>query len=227
MKSTFAVGDHARMFTSGIEQAFGTARGLGHLRDRCGIVVEAVGDTITLDMGDYGLVKCSAKNAYQTMPAGGFEDMPDYLPWEDETTNPPAAAPVGVPTVKEELNRKLGNTLDWAIGKHKQGVISDEALSVAADALFMATSGLANDDLMAVVTAIGSYLPNNKAAVQKRVFTKAGSTIVASWVPGDSGVTCWVDGNSRKVECDSPAAAANVFKAINGRFETRGYAEVK
>src|SRR5690606_7051706 len=107
MIQTFAVGDHARMFTSGLCEAFGTARGLSHLLSQCGIVTEVAQDAIVLDMGEYGLARCSKKNAYQTMPAGGFEDMPDYLPWEDETTGSSIAAPPALPTVKEELDRKL------------------------------------------------------------------------------------------------------------------------
>lgn len=226
MIQTFAVGDHARMFTSGLCEAFGTARGLSHLLSQCGIVTEVAQDAIVLDMGEYGLVRCSKKNAYQTMPAGGFEDMPDFLPpWEDEPTT--ATAPAGIPTVKEELDRKLGDTLDWLLGKHKQGGISDEALSCATDALFMATSGLANEELTTVMTAVGSYLPSNKPAYQTRVFRNGAKLLIARWRPGESEVRFLTELADRKTSYDSPQDALNAFKNLHVKFGERGYVEEK
>lgn len=229
MKQTFAIGDHARMLSTGLREAFGTTRGLLPLLDQCGIVQEVAHDAIVLDMGDYGLVKCSAKNAYQTMPAGGFEDMPDFLPWEDETTGSSLAPkePSSIPTVKQELDRKVGDTLDWMMRRHKDGSISDEALSVASDGLFMAVSGLADDELMTVMTAIGSYLPSTKAAPQHRVFTKSGDMLVVRWRPGECQVHYIAGASTRKTEHDSPALAHSAFKNIHTKLAQRGYKEEK
>lgn len=217
MIQTFSIGDHARMFTPGLKEAFGTAKGLGHLLSQCGIVTAVSADQITLDMGEYGLVKCSAKNAYQTMPAQGFEDIPDFM---TEQTN-------HIPTLREELNRKLGDTLDWLIRRHKAGAISDEACAIASDALFMSVSGLARDDLMTVVTAIGSYLPSSKPAAQVRVFKKSDSakTLAVCWTPDQCELVIHVDGAEKRKSFETPALAKQAFAQVGELLGKGGYVE--
>lgn len=217
MIQTFAIGDHARMFTPGLKEAFGTTNGLSHLLYQCGIVVAIDKDRITLDMGEYGEVTCSAKNAYQTMPAQGFEDIPDFM---SEQNN-------AIPTLKEELDRKVSDTLDWLLRRHKAGAISNEACSVASDALFMAVSGLTNDDLVTVITAIGSYLPSNKPNMQARIFKKAeqGKTLAVCWTPDQCEFVIHADGTQKRKAFDTPEQAKQAFDRVGEMLSKGGYQE--
>lgn len=52
---------------------------------------------------------------------------------------PDSGAP---PELKDELNRKVMDTMSWLITRVGNGYISEQQFSTAVDALFMAVSGL-------------------------------------------------------------------------------------
>lgn len=221
MKSSiYLVGDHARILASGLREVFGTHKGLSRFLTTDGIVthVDRIQKRLTVCVEDEDLT-VSFENAMRTMPVTGFPDIPDL----DQVTQA-----VALPSIKEELDRKTGDTLDWLIQRHKTGQISNEAMSVASDALFMAVSGLTHDQLVEVITSIGSYLPTSKPAKQARIFTGAGGSMTVTWTPGEDCVWFYApDGRKTCKQCEDPAAARVLLSRTHEALEKRGYTEEK
>ena len=57
------------------------------------------------------------------------------------------------PTIKEELNRKTIETLEYLIQRRQLGHISESQISTGLDVLFMNVSGLVDDDFVNLITA--------------------------------------------------------------------------
>lgn len=60
-----------------------------------------------------------------------------------------------VPSLQEELNRKVLNSLSGLVDGYAKGKLTKEHLSVGADVLFEAVSGLVERDFIKMITEIG------------------------------------------------------------------------
>ena len=63
-----------------------------------------------------------------------------------------------LPTVEEELDRKAIETLEYLVGKHRSGAITDSQYRVALDTLFMTVSGIIGADFINLITAAGDEI---------------------------------------------------------------------
>lgn len=77
-----------------------------------------------------------------------------------------------IPTVRDELNRKSIDAVEYLVKKHVGGEISDEAYSVALDTLFIAVSGIVREDFIDLITAAGDEV---KKPEQKKTANTEGS----------------------------------------------------
>lgn len=155
-------------------------------------------------------------------------DLPeDGLSDSDLTAILDSIAPSNAPTVKDELERKTGDALDWLISRYKQGQMSAEACSAAADAIFMAVSGLVGGQLMEVVTAMGSWLPSNKKEKLARIFSKDGRLLMVTWKTGETHLTFFnPDGAISKRDNESVGQACAMFAMLEKVLGKAGYVEV-
>lgn len=58
-----------------------------------------------------------------------------------------------MPTIKEELDRKTLDTLEYLITKREAKEITREQISTGLDVLFMNVSGLVSEDFIELITA--------------------------------------------------------------------------
>ena len=65
-------------------------------------------------------------------------------------------------TVKEELDRKTIETLEYLILKREAGEISQDQISTGLDVLFMNVSGLVSEDFVHLITAADIEYCQNK-----------------------------------------------------------------
>lgn len=89
------------------------------------------------------------------------------------------------PTLREELDRKTFETLNWLITGQAKGILTDDQLSMGVDTLFMAVSGLVDEDFIRIITEAQGSAETTKGGV-KRVFRhkESDTTVVFVWLPG-------------------------------------------
>ena len=104
--------------------------------------------------------------------------------------------------------------------------------SASLDALFMAVSGLVDNDFINIITEAQNVAGGDKSVV-KRHFVLPDRDIIQtiSWIPGTSTLTTcqreggYATGGAVK-EFDSVAKAAKAFRVIGEGFEKKGWVEL-
>jgi hypothetical protein len=93
-----------------------------------------------------------------------------------------------LPTLQEEVDRKVADTLLWLITGIEQGRLSKEQYQTGLDVLFMAVSGLTDNDFIGFITKAGEKCKDVKAVVH-HVFTNELQIYTIDWVVGSDKVT--------------------------------------
>jgi hypothetical protein len=98
-----------------------------------------------------------------------------------------------LPTLREELDRKVYETLEWLIVGHEKGRLTKEQVSMGMDVLFMAVSGLVDGDFIHIITEAQNEFQTNKSVVKRHFHApEANATMTFSWVVGESNVVVTV-----------------------------------
>lgn len=141
------------------------------------------------------------------------------------------AAPA-LPTLKDELDRKVFETIEYLVGAVHKGRMTKAQVSASLDTLFMAISGLVDNDFINIITEAQGVVGNDKSVV-KRHFALPGRDITQtiSWIPGTEKLTtCQCEGGyatgGAVKEFDSVAKAAQAFYRIGEGFEKKGWIEL-
>jgi len=135
-----------------------------------------------------------------------------------------------IPTLREELERKVWETISWLITGVTQGRLTEEQFSTGLDALFMSVSGLVDEGFIHVVTDAQTECAGVKPEV-RRHFAMDDHTITLSWVVGEDRVVVskkqggFAVGGSIK-ECDDAAAAKAWLTDFATKLELKGYMEL-
>lgn len=137
-----------------------------------------------------------------------------------------------LPTLKDELDRKTFETIEYLVGAVHKGRMTKAQVSASLDALFMAVSGLVDNDFIDIITAAQDVAGSDKSVV-KRHFVLPGRDIIQtiSWIPGTEKLTtCQREGGMATggavKEFDSVAKAAQAFYRIGESFEKKGWVEL-
>lgn len=96
-----------------------------------------------------------------------------------------------VPTLRAELDRKVSNTLDWLFGSYHRGKLDQCQFSTGIDTLFMAVSGIADQDFINIVTGAQEELSAEEVRpTVKRIFhhSEKAETISITWLVGDCAI---------------------------------------
>lgn len=135
-----------------------------------------------------------------------------------------------VPTLREELDRKVWETISWLITGVTQGRLTEEQFSTGLDALFMAVSGLVDEEFIHTVTDAQTECAGVRPEV-RRHFAMHDHTVTLSWVVGEDRVAIlkkrggFPIGGSDK-ECDDAAAAKAWLADFATKLELKGYMEL-
>lgn len=127
-----------------------------------------------------------------------------------------------IPTLREELDRKVLETFSWLVSGNDNGLVSDEELSFGMDVLFKAAWGLMDKDFTQMFECAQESLKSkNKRIMSQAVFRRneyAGAVVVVKWEP----TSCIVEMTRMglegvapiKKELDSPKLAKAYFEGI-------------
>jgi hypothetical protein len=126
------------------------------------------------------------------------------------------------PSIADELNRKVFETMDWFARKNAAGEVADSAVRIAATALWMATAGLVPESTAELVSEGTRHGGKTRVPVIKVFKDMNGRVHIAIWKPGDKTVRYMVDGTEKLVTKDSAAEARaflNKMCAAAAKFE--------
>lgn len=134
-----------------------------------------------------------------------------------------------VPTLREELDRKVFGTLEYLINGEAKGRLTAEQASFGLDVLFMAVSGLVDNDFINIITEAQS---NKSAPSVKLTFRdpNADETTTFVWVVGSDKITTikrqrgFATGGGSKT-FDSAADAVATLRKIGPNLKKKGWTE--
>lgn len=135
-----------------------------------------------------------------------------------------------VPSLDDEINRKAFNTIEWLFAAQQCGDIDSRQFNTGVDALFMATSGLVDDEMLTLINSAGE-LSDTSAPLTKRHFYKAGSLISLRFDQGEdsySVTTRLPNGEStekRVLELDGNKAREKIAR-LGILIVMKGYVEI-
>lgn len=135
-----------------------------------------------------------------------------------------------VPDLREELNRKSLDTCEWLLKSLQAAKITKEQFSVGIDALFMATSGLTDDDIIEMITNADALVKDLRNVV-KAHFCKNSHifTMILPVGECDLHIQKREDGNIYSEETktfSSPAAALDALEKMSARCRMMGFSEL-
>lgn len=143
-----------------------------------------------------------------------------------------AAVQADVPTLREELDRKVFETLDWIIGGLQNGKLTKDQASFGLDTLHKATCGLVDDEFIEIMTAADELVKGAKSVVKMHFHAPAGDEIQTFvWTPGTERVTvckrvCGMPVSGSVKDFDSQKAAAEFMGRLSGGMEKKGWIEL-
>jgi hypothetical protein len=140
------------------------------------------------------------------------------------------------PTLKEELDRKTLDALEWLDGAHERGEIDDHALGAGAHAIFTAVMGLVDKDISEIVTQLSAKAPRKPPVLQKifanskglvvKVVMRARSERVTLMKGSMKGLTADKDWRSQNKTFDDHMDAREWFKELDKKLQANGYVRI-
>jgi hypothetical protein len=132
------------------------------------------------------------------------------------------------------LNRKAFETIEWLFTGLNKGRLTQDQFSTGVDALFMAVSGLVDQDFIRMITEAQRECAVAKPIVKKIFYNAEGSKydhMRLTWVVGEDRVT-WVNliganvASGRVVLFDSSKEVAKFIEAVAVKMEEKGWVEL-
>lgn len=138
----------------------------------------------------------------------------------------------GLPTLKEELDRKVADTLDWLVRGVEGGKLTKEQASTGLDTLFMAVSGLVDGEFIHIITSAQDYVAGASSIVKKHFHAPASDeTVTFTWMTGEDRVMTRKRVGSAVVSevvkrFDDAKEAAGFMDRLSEQMEKKGWVEL-
>lgn len=134
-----------------------------------------------------------------------------------------------LPSLRDELNRKALNAIEWLTNAHTAGDLADSQFSTGIDAVFMTAAGLVDPDIMEMFSLAGQA--DNRPAVDKRSFINGSSVITLIWHVGLDNFqvrarAAGLDSHNVIKQFAAPASARSGMRAVANRLIESGYSEL-
>jgi len=138
---------------------------------------------------------------------------------------------MNLPTIREELDRKTFETIEWLAVSHDLGKITDGQFNTGVDAVFMSVAGLVNYSIMEIVSAASRSIDRHDLKV-RRHFARLGVVVTLEWAAGEGNYR-WVTRASNdsiledKVKTfDTPAMALEKMNKAADRLIGMAFTEL-
>lgn len=135
-----------------------------------------------------------------------------------------------LPLIREELNRKAFEAVEWLIVGADKGKISKAQFCTGIEAVFMTASGLLDESIVDLITNASAACHSIKAS-DKRYFTKGGAVVTLEWCADEyvfNMVARTATGGRSDTErsFDTPVIARDSMAAVAVKLVAAGYEEI-
>lgn len=135
-----------------------------------------------------------------------------------------------IPNLREELDRKAFETVQWLFSSLDQAKITVEQFSTGIDTIFMVVAGLADEQIVDLVTTADTFCPDEAVTI-KRHFLKKNALVSVARQVGESSVhlIARVEGTvktEKTTECDTPKDALAHVETVGRLMMKNGYTEI-
>jgi hypothetical protein len=131
-----------------------------------------------------------------------------------------------LPSVREELDRKTVETLDWLMAAVRNGLLTDSQFSTGIAATWKAVSGLVSEDVSELMCEAGR-IAREKPPMERRFFWKKEPMVVERQMQESSFyVSKPLRGFRSHGGCASPAHAKEMMDSFCTRLIENGWREL-
>lgn len=135
-----------------------------------------------------------------------------------------------VPELRDELERKTVETLDWIVQQHATGQMSMPQAKVACQSVFNVASGLVSGDVMSAITGMGVSSMANELIRHVFVDFAKNAVFVVQWRVGDEHVDLIAktatDQRTKQYLQNTPAEARAHMELLCATLSARGAQEI-
>lgn len=135
-----------------------------------------------------------------------------------EVERPSSSA--GFPSVREELERKLYETIESLVNRRTERYISSPAFVSGVDCLLSTVSGLISDKAMLVLSELETMAANDRhnvpESIRRHFIASAGVTVALTWKIGYASFQFekWVNGEEAGAKSITHPSAKSAFDAM-------------
>lgn len=132
-----------------------------------------------------------------------------------------------VPTLKEELDRKAFETVEWLFSGIDKGKLTPAQFSTGIDVLFMAVNGLVAEGVADLITA-GDEAARHEQPTVRQTLIKGNRVIAITWLVGNElveivGYESGKETTRQDKIYDTPKQACAAMKAAADKLVAAGY----
>lgn len=136
----------------------------------------------------------------------------------------------GVPVLQDEVNRKAFTTMEWLFSALNSGNMTARQFSTGVNALFMATSGLVDDGMMALMGE-ASAVADDTPETFKVCLLNGAVTVSLEWCAGVDGFKLVQRANgvvtaSRQISAASPNESLQKMRTLAAKLTSSGFQEL-
>ena len=136
-----------------------------------------------------------------------------------------------VPSLREELDRKTGEALDWLITSYSIGRLDAAQFDAGISTLWMTVAGIADKDFAHVISEASKEI--RSAAVHKHSFHHPSKAVIKQivWTVGEDSISlveriCGAFSSSKVVDCDDAATARDKMAKFEEVMLKQGWIEL-
>lgn len=135
-----------------------------------------------------------------------------------------------MPTIREELDRKSYETIEWLATSLKRGKLTEQQFAVGIESVFMTVSGLVDEQVIEVITE-ASRVASNVSGDLKRNFVLENVVVTLYWRTDEDyfAMTKLMDGSPISVDFvsgDTPEMALKRMQYLAEKLVSKGYREL-
>lgn len=141
-------------------------------------------------------------------------------------------ATYAIPTLREELDRKVMDTLEWLVLGRQRGRLTELQFSAGIDTLFMAVSGLVGEEFIHMITEAQSLAGANKVVLKRHFKAPTGDKIMSfAWTPGEDSIyitdrVVGIPVGGAVKGYINAETAARMFNGVDGVMKEKGWIEL-
>jgi hypothetical protein len=141
-------------------------------------------------------------------------------------------ATYAIPTLKDELDRKVMETLEWLVHGRQKGLISEDAYSAGIDSLFMAVSGLVDGEFIYLITEAQILCGDHKTVLKKHFHAANEDKILTFvWTPGEEKIVTYeriggIAVGGKLSDYKDASEAMQIFEGMSAWMTKKGWIEL-